>query len=307
MKISDVFDVKYGVNLELNGCERTTNDDSKGINFVSRTSYNNGVVAKVKPIPGIIPQPAGILTCAGGGSVLSTFVQTSPFYSGRDLYILVPKIELTFNEKIYYALCIKHNAYRYGYGRQANKTLRDLELPDSIPVWVNREHIEIPATNNKLSEVDLHVEEWKQYNVSDLFDICRGKRLIKTDRIPGTTPLVTAGFLDDGVAEFISNDGLIEYRDCLTVDMFGNCHYRGYPFHCDDNILVLACKTDISKYAYLFLATIISMDRYRYSYGRQYRQKDVNRHVIRLPTTNGEPDWNYMESLIKALPYGDLI
>lgn len=45
-KVSDLFFVRYGVNLELN----TLIQDSKGINFVSRTSKNNGVSAKVKPI-----------------------------------------------------------------------------------------------------------------------------------------------------------------------------------------------------------------------------------------------------------------
>ena len=77
MKLGNLFDIKYGINLELNACEIT--DDTNGINFVARTSENNGIVAKVKPIKGKVPQPAGVLTCAAGGSVLSTFVQPYPF------------------------------------------------------------------------------------------------------------------------------------------------------------------------------------------------------------------------------------
>ena len=141
MKISDIFDVSYGINLELNKCDITCDKD--GINFVSRTSQNNGVVAKVKRIEGKEPQPAGVLTCAGGGSVLSTFVQTEPFYSGRDLYILKPKKNMSLNEKLFYAMCIRENAYRYNYGRQANKTLKDIELPDTIPDWVNKVEIDL--------------------------------------------------------------------------------------------------------------------------------------------------------------------
>ena len=71
MKVKDLFDVKYGINLELNACEITT--DADGVNFVSRTSENNGVVARVKIIPGKEPQPSGVITCAAGGSVLSSF------------------------------------------------------------------------------------------------------------------------------------------------------------------------------------------------------------------------------------------
>ena len=52
-KVIDLFDVEYGRNLELNSLEI----DPNGINFVSRTSKNNGVSAKVKPILGIDPIP----------------------------------------------------------------------------------------------------------------------------------------------------------------------------------------------------------------------------------------------------------
>ncbi|MBO5704382.1 MAG: restriction endonuclease, partial [Alphaproteobacteria bacterium] len=119
MRVSELFDIKYGINLELDGLERSDADDA--VNFVARTSENNGVVARVKPIAGKEPQPAGILTCAGGGSVLSTFVQDKPFYSGRDLYLLIPKQEMTLEEKLFYCHAIKMNAYRYSYGRQANR------------------------------------------------------------------------------------------------------------------------------------------------------------------------------------------
>jgi hypothetical protein len=138
VKICEVFEVKYGVNLELNALEI----DKNGINFVSRTARNNGVSAKVKPISAIKPIDAGVLSVAAGGSVLETFLQPEPFYSGRDLYYLKPlKIyeNLSVEEKLFYALCIKTNKYRYNYGRQANRTLKDIMIParSEIPGWVH--------------------------------------------------------------------------------------------------------------------------------------------------------------------------
>lgn len=93
-RLGDLFFTQYGVNLELVNCTPSTSPNS--INFVARTSENNGVVARVEPIDGIVPQPAGTITCAAGGSVLSTFVQTRDFYSGRDLYLLLPKTPILF-------------------------------------------------------------------------------------------------------------------------------------------------------------------------------------------------------------------
>lgn len=137
MKLNELFDVKYGVNLELNSCELVDKNNINGINFVARTSDNNGVVARVAKIEGIEPQKAGTLSCAAGGRVLSTFLQTRPYYSGRDLYVLTPRREMSDKEKLYWCMVIKTNAYRYNYGRQANKTLGNIELPK----WID--HVEI--------------------------------------------------------------------------------------------------------------------------------------------------------------------
>lgn len=135
VKLSELFDVKYGVNLELNKLEQ----DPEGINFVSRSAQNNGVSAKVKRLADVEPIEAGVLTVAGGGSVLETFVQPEPFYSGRDLYYLRPLVAMSLPQKLYYCMCIRANKYRYNYGRQANRTLRDIMVPalSEIPDWVS--------------------------------------------------------------------------------------------------------------------------------------------------------------------------
>ncbi|MDP3058010.1 MAG: hypothetical protein Q8N36_00905 [bacterium] len=65
-KVSDLFTVTYGVNMELNSLQQSKG----GINFVSRTSKNNGVSVRVAPIPEVEPIPAGTITVAGGGSVM---------------------------------------------------------------------------------------------------------------------------------------------------------------------------------------------------------------------------------------------
>lgn len=132
--VSALFDVFYGVNLELNAMAL----DPKGINFVSRTSKNNGVSAKVKKIDNLEPIPAGMITVAGGGSVMESFLQPEPFYSGRDLYYLKPRFDLTDQEKIYYCACLRANKFRFNYGRQANRTLKEILIPSisEIPIWV---------------------------------------------------------------------------------------------------------------------------------------------------------------------------
>jgi hypothetical protein len=127
--ISTLFNVAYGTNLELINLEQCNPWDQEAIYFVSRTENNNGVSAIVKKIEGLHPNPAHTLSVAGGGSVLSTFYQPLPYYSGRDLYILQPKKAYSREEMLFFAYCIELNKYKYNYGRQANKTLKDLIIP----------------------------------------------------------------------------------------------------------------------------------------------------------------------------------
>lgn len=134
VKVSDLFDVVYGSNLELNALEL----DPDGINFVSRTAQNNGVSAKVKYVSGEEPIEAGVITVAGGGSVAEAFLQPEPFYSGRDLFYLRPKVPMSVEQKLFFCMCIRANKFRFNYGRQANKTLRELLIPSitEVPDWV---------------------------------------------------------------------------------------------------------------------------------------------------------------------------
>ncbi|MCC8497411.1 hypothetical protein [Xanthomonas hortorum] len=134
VSLGSIFSVHYGVNMELNALRK----DPSGINFVSRSARNNGVSAKVARIAGVKPLSAGLMTVAGGGSVLETFVQPEQFYSGRDLYYLVPPKDMSLQEKLYYCMVIRANRYRFNYGRQANRTLKDIQIPDrsEIPNWV---------------------------------------------------------------------------------------------------------------------------------------------------------------------------
>ena len=139
-EVQELFDVVYGVNLELVNCVETDKNDPDAVAFVSRTESNNGISAYVKPVQGVEPQPKDTITVAGGGSVLATFLQTQPFYSGRDLYLLYPKCCISNKAKLFLVTIIKANKYRYNYGRQANVTLPSLKLKlpvtaDGKPDW----------------------------------------------------------------------------------------------------------------------------------------------------------------------------
>lgn len=163
----------------------------------------------------------------------------------------------------------------------------------------------------KKSKQELRLEKWEWFMLKNVFSKERGTRLTKPNREKGEIPLVTAGSLNEGIAECISNEEMKVYNHAVTVDMFGFSCYRGYKFCCDDNILVLQ-SSNMNIYSGMFIASIINRDGYKCAYGRQYRQKTFDVHKIKLPArkvANGkyEPDWQFMEDYIKSLPYSSCL
>jgi hypothetical protein len=317
VKLSDLFEPKYGVNLELINLDQCASTEKGAVPFVSRTEKNNGVSAFVYEMPTIEPNPAHTLSVAVSGSVLSTFYQPQPYYSGRDLYVLIPKKDFSPVEMLFYAKYISSNKYRYNYGRQANKTLRDILIPESAPnelisyLSLFKNEIEKKIIKKPISahKVELNTNTWKWYLLDEIFRYEKGVRLTKENREKGEIPLVTAGKENEGVAENIANEEMIRYSNAVTIDMFGNSFYREYPFCCDDNILIIKPKYwNFTKYTGLFIASTLNIDTYKCAYGRQYRQKTFIQHKIKLPAmSNGLPDWQFMEEYIKSLNYSKLI
>lgn len=131
--LKDLFDIRYGVNMELYKFDECKSTDRRAIPFVSRSERNNGVAAFVEKRIGYEPNPAHTLSVAVGGSVLATFYQDKPYYSGFHLYCLTPKRTMSVVEMLYYSMAIKANRYRYSYGRQANKTFKNILVPDIMP------------------------------------------------------------------------------------------------------------------------------------------------------------------------------
>ncbi len=133
-----------------------------------------------------------------------------------------------------------------------------------------------------------------------MFDIKRGKRLTVEKRIKGGRPLITAGYENTGVAEFIGNqEQEIFPENTITIDMFGNTFFRDYIYSADDNILVLFEKEEISVSVKKFVTSLINKRLGdKFNYGKQYRMGSFDETKISLPTKNGEIDFDFMENFI---------
>lgn len=312
-KLSELFDYWYGVNLELINCV----EDKSGIPFVSRTSKNNGVVAKVKLIKGVTPNPAHTLSLAGGGSVLSCFYQNKPYYSGRDLFILSPKEHMSKEMMILYSHIISINAYKYNYGRQANSTFKDLIIPEpheishllDLKITADFQFNENPIIN---AVIQLNADNWKSFKIKDIFEHiekCKCSNASELLEDGNDIPYIGAKKKDNGIMQFVKyNSELVTRGNCIIFigDGQGSVGYSLYqPFDfIGSTTLIAGYSKYLNVYNALFLVTIFDLERYRYSFGRKYNKSIVSNAKVKLPTDlTGKPDWDFMEKYIKSLPF----
>lgn len=307
--LGKIFHVKYGNSLELNKLKQL----SGGINFVSRTGKNNGVSAKVQLLSSIPPTPANTITVALGGSVLSTFLQPEPFYSGYHIYCLTPILSMTDEEKLFYCSCIEANKYRFNYGRQANRTLKDLLLPSrkETPSWVDNFNLNaFDSANQPYSDhdhIELNIHKWAWFEYQELFDIERGKGPRKKDLDgTGTIPVVTSTDSNNGWSA-VTNVKPMHDENTIGVNRNGSiaeAFYQPIPFCSTEDVHIFKPKFPLNQYVALFLSTIIKREKYRYNYGRKWGIARMKKSKMKLPVNDaGNPDYTFMENYIKSLPF----
>lgn len=273
---------------------------------LSNSSTNNGIggYCELKPT-----ESGNMITFSDTTTGADTmFYQPDPFIGYPHVQGLYAKGNHKWCEKEYlYLISVVRRAAGKGWS-YSNKFTRKFvsELKVLLPVKIKY----IPDFNlmseiigGGISMSNIDTSSWKEFKLDELFGKpIRGTRLVKEQRVTGNIPLITAGFNNQGVAEFISNEEQTTFDGGLTIDMFGNCFYRDYAFKADDNILVFDSK-DISKEAKLFIVTSINkVTKGLYSYGNQYRMKEFSDTIIKLPVKESEEiDWEYMQERITEL------
>lgn len=149
---------------------------------------------------------------------------------------------------------------------------------------------------------------WKPFRVGDLFDVLLAKGDIQPKQCEdGETLLVSAGNEDNGVAARISADGdgvseLFSAR-CITVSMFGRAFWQNESFYAVSHgrVNILQPKQAVSDMTGLFLVAALNVatgDDFNYQ-TMCTRARLIDISVMLPATSDGEPDWAYMEQYMR--------
>lgn len=334
--LNTLFDISYGNQFDLNKLDAF---EEAEINFVSRSSKNLGVIAKVALYKDTVPFEAGAITVTLGGTyLLSSFIQQDRFYTAQNIKVLTPKKEMSFLEKIFYCTAIEANRYKYvSHGREANSTLDFLTVPENAPANLisldTDRYLEIDNTPMVAPVLQIKTSKWKTFKYggeSGVFIIKNGYYNKKPEHTEiGTVPFIGATEYNNGITDYYSIEDIdgsnkaensIHHEldkkffkgNCVTVSNNGSVGYAFYQEHdftCshDINVLLLRNK-DWNRYIAMFICTLIELERFRWAFGRKWRPSRMPDSEIKLPVDkNGNPDFDYMENYIKSLPYSGAI
>ena len=146
--------------------------------------------------------------------------------------------------------------------------------------------------------------QWKEYRFADIFNnIQQGRRLKKDDQIEGSIPFVMAGVTNTGIVNYISNPVATFPKNSITIDIFGNAFYRNYDFGAgDDTGVYWNTERKLSREMMLFLTkTSAKALQGKFSYGKKLRSSQSLNFRMKLPTKNGTPDYDFMNTYISAI------
>jgi hypothetical protein len=152
------------------------------------------------------------------------------------------------------------------------------------------------------------VNTWGEFRVGDIFTLencrCDAARDLLSDgndcyyigakksdngvmrRVAYDDELITKG---NGIIFICDGQGSVGYSNYMDKDFIGS------------TTLTVGRNKYINKYVGMFLVSVLDLERPKYSFGRKYRTK-LPDTIIKLPkSSDGTPDWAYMERYIKTL------
>ena len=234
-KVKDIFEVTNSKPYHKNNLKIT----KKGIPYITRTSFNNGLEEIVENI-NVHKNPKNTISL--GAENADFFYQSVEYITGNKMYF-IQNDKISKNVGIFLVQSFRNSIKDcgFGYGKGLTGTRfkeRIVMLPmdsQGQPNWqfmedyIKQEQKQqaqkiIDYYERKLVElagdvVGLDKVKWKTFRFTEVFqEIQRGKRLTKANQTDGPKPYISSTSENNGVDAFIGNNtGVRKFEDVLTL------------------------------------------------------------------------------------------
>jgi len=184
--------------------------------------------------------------------------------------------------------------------------------------------------------MNLDVGNWKSFLIGRFFTILNGKGITQEEISDneGKMAAVQSGEENNGVMGYIdlnyckNMDYTYTEKPCLTVARSGSAGFVSFQKDgcvVGDSAKILLLPDDVASIeVYLFMQSILSAIRFKYSYGRKVTEEKYLNDLIDLPIKRNSdgtplidsshkysdhgfiPDWQFMEKYVKSLHHKPL-
>ena len=339
-RLGDLFEIKKGKRL-------TSEDQTEGTTpYIGAIDSNNGVSNYIGQAPIHEGNTISLSYNGSVGQAFYQPIPFWATDDVNVLYFRDKTISFNRNMALFICTILKQEQYRYCYGRKwvldsMNETMVKLPTKDGKPDWSYMEKYisslksQAVTSTKKVGDISFDYKKWESFYFGRLIteeNIYKAKAYSKTE-------LVTSDVWKEGFIHFISrteeNNSIdcyamksdfsdIEEGNAITVgDTTSTIAYQSEPFVNGDHIIVIRADW-LNKYTGRFIVSLLRKERYRYSYGRAFLMDSIKNTKLHLPakkqdgkpiiddshTVSDEgylPDWEWMETYIKSLPFSDRI
>ncbi len=338
--LGDLFEIKKGKRL-------TSEDQTEGTTpYIGAIDSNNGVSNYIGQAPIHEGNTISLSYNGSVGQAFYQPIPFWATDDVNVLYFRDKTISFNRNMALFICTILKQEQYRYCYGRKwvldsMNETMVKLPTKGDKPDWSYMEKYisslksQAVTSTKKVGDISFDYKKWESFSFGRLIteeNIYKAKAYSKTE-------LVTSDVWKEGFIHFVSrteeNNSIdcyamksdfsdIEEGNAITVgDTTSTIAYQSEPFVNGDHIIVIRADW-LNKYTGMFIVSLLRKERYRYSYGRAYLMDSIKNTKLHLPVKKRDgkpiiddshtfsdegylPDWEWMETYIKSLPYSDRI
>ncbi len=253
----------------------------------------------------------------------SSFYQPFRFVCSSDVNVIKPK-EVKLNKYIAIFLCnqIMMQKSKFDYGNQIRlndtKALKIIlpsinNSPDFqfMEDYIKERYFNLKSLIKKKQKHnitdlrELDQVNWGDYYLKDLFKFKRGNQNKMSDLIQGSFPLISAKKIRNGYKNFVEKNNKPLYPGSIISlnndgeGGVGIAYYQPFKSMLDTHVTALFSNDDVNKYTLLFISRMITKQRNKFSHGYAISTKRLKRQIIKLPTKNNKPDYEFMEQYMK--------
>ena len=314
--IKDLFTVKRP------SARSQANYNDGDIPFVSSGNFNNGVLKYLEPKKDEILDAGNCITVSPIDG--SSFYQEDDFLgrggAGSSI-ILLYNPNLNLYNGYFIATVIRTVCRKYAYSDMANKDTIGAEKiklpvdetgnPDFSYMESYMKNLELAVSSSltdlqsaKKSDISgtLDISSWKLFQISELFNVQKGKRLTKADMKDGKIRFIGASAINNGITAYISNDEHLHPQNTITLSYngsIGEAFYQDEIFWASDDVNVLYPKFEMNREMAFFIIPLLKTAGKRYAFIDKWKKEDMEKSKIPLPVDkDGNPDYKYMENHI---------